>query len=36
MNKSIVKIEDVEWLPHDIENIGSTKPHYALLLFIAE
>ena len=35
MKCSIIKVEDIKWLPTNIENIPSAKCHYALLfLFI--
>lgn len=34
MALNFVKIEEIKWLPEDIENISSSKSHYALLLYI--
>ena len=34
MALNFVKIEEIKWLPADIENISSAKSHYALLLYI--
>lgn len=36
MDLNFVKIEEIKWLPADIENISSSKSHYALLLFVID